>query len=187
MMDNLASMVAFLILAVSSSMGPVESLCGRPDKPPMSLPGLGPGRRYDPDRGHYRDPRHPDHRLPRDSARRAASAPTLRSRRPTGDRFYRRCHDDLLEDTVDCALLTLAVARTVELESYRRLERLADRIAGICVRPAAVTSAEVKVRKLRPPMAVSVGAVALTLRRAAADEDGARRQATSHPASQPPI
>lgn len=72
---------------------------------------------------------------------------------------------DRLEDTVDYGLLTEAVARTVELESYQLLERLADRIAGICLSLAKVTAVEVAVRKLRPPVPVHVASVGVTLRR----------------------
>jgi len=75
---------------------------------------------------------------------------------------------DRLEDTVDYALVTEAVARTVELESFRLLERLADRIASICISLPAVTSVEVTVRKLRPPVPVQVGSVGVTIRREAA-------------------
>jgi len=74
---------------------------------------------------------------------------------------------DRLEDTVDYSLVTEAVARTVELESYRLLERLADRIAGICVSLDAVTSVEVTVRKLRPPVPVLVRSVGVTISRQA--------------------
>lgn len=72
---------------------------------------------------------------------------------------------DRLEDTVDYALLTEAVVRTVELQSYRLIERLADRIAGVCISLAGVTSVEVSVRKLRPPIPVHVDSVGVTLRR----------------------
>ncbi|MEO5680121.1 MAG: dihydroneopterin aldolase [Acidimicrobiales bacterium] len=75
---------------------------------------------------------------------------------------------DRLEDTVDYALLTEAVARTVELESYQLLERLADRIAGVCVSLPGVRSVEVSVRKLRPPIPVLVASVGVTLQRSAA-------------------
>lgn len=76
---------------------------------------------------------------------------------------------DRLEDTVDYGPLTEAVARTVEDESYRLLERLADRIAGLCLTLDGVRSVEVSVRKLRPPVPVQVASVGVTLRRAAAD------------------
>jgi dihydroneopterin aldolase len=75
---------------------------------------------------------------------------------------------DRLEDTVDYGLLTEAVARTVELESYRLLERLADRIAGVCLTLPDVRWVEVSVRKLRPPIPVHVASVGVTLRREAA-------------------
>lgn len=74
---------------------------------------------------------------------------------------------DRIEDTVDYGSLTEAVARIVELESYRLLERLADRIAGVCVSPARVRSVEVTVRKLRPPIPVHVASVGVTLQRTA--------------------
>ena len=72
---------------------------------------------------------------------------------------------DRLEDTVDYGLLTQAVARTVELESYNLLERLADRIAGVCTSLGGVQSVEVSVRKLRPPIPVHVASVGVTLQR----------------------
>lgn len=77
---------------------------------------------------------------------------------------------DRLEDTVDYSLVTEAVARTVELESYRLLEKLADRIAGICLSLRAVTAVEVTVRKLRPPVPVHVASIGVTLRREASQE-----------------
>lgn len=74
---------------------------------------------------------------------------------------------DQLEDTVDYGLLTEAVARIVELESYRLLERLADRIAGVCVSLEGVRTVEVSVRKLRPPIPVQVSSVGVTIQRSA--------------------
>ena len=74
---------------------------------------------------------------------------------------------DRLEDTVDYGSLTEAVARTIELESYRLVERLADRIAGVCLSVAGVQAVEVSVRKLRPPVPVQVASVGVTLRRTA--------------------
>ena len=82
----------------------------------------------------------------------------------------RAAASDRIEDTVDYGLLTEAVARTVELESYRLLERLADRIAGVCISLTGVTAVEVSVRKLRPPIPVQVTSVGVTLRREATEE-----------------
>ncbi len=79
---------------------------------------------------------------------------------------------DRLEDTVDYAVLTEAVARTVELESYSLIERLADRIAGVCTSLSGVRSVEVSVRKLRPPIPVHVASVGVTLRRTVKDPIG---------------
>jgi dihydroneopterin aldolase len=92
----------------------------------------------------------------------------------------RAAASDSLEDTVDYGVLTEAVARTVELESYRLLERLADRIAGVCIHLTGVTSVEVSVRKLRPPIPVHVGSVGVTLRRNAAE-------ALGQPTTTPPV
>lgn len=72
---------------------------------------------------------------------------------------------DRLEDTIDYGVLTEAVARTIELESYNLLERLADRIAGMCSSLRGVQSVEVSVRKLRPPIPVQVASVGVTLQR----------------------
>ena len=77
---------------------------------------------------------------------------------------------DNLEDTVDYPLVVVAVARIIELESYRLLERLADRIARICISLTAVTSVEVTVRKLRPPLPVHVTSMAVTIRRDASQD-----------------
>jgi len=74
---------------------------------------------------------------------------------------------DRLEDTVDYGLLTEAVARIVELESYHLLERLADRIAGVCISLEGVRTVEVSVRKLRPPIPVQVSSVGVTIQRSA--------------------
>ena len=74
---------------------------------------------------------------------------------------------DRLEDTVDYGLLTEAVARTIELESYQLLERLADRIAGVCTSLVGVQSVDVSVRKLRPPIPVHVASVGVRLHRTA--------------------
>ncbi len=80
---------------------------------------------------------------------------------------------DRLEDTVDYGPLTVAVARIVEDESYRLVERLADRIAGLCLSLSGVRSVEVSVRKLRPPVPVQVAWVGVTLRRRADEPSGA--------------
>jgi len=74
---------------------------------------------------------------------------------------------DRLEDTVDYGPLTVAVARIVEDESYRLVERLADRIAGLCLGLRGVRAVEVSVRKLRPPVPVQVASVGVTLHRRA--------------------
>jgi dihydroneopterin aldolase len=76
---------------------------------------------------------------------------------------------DQLDDTIDYGLVAEAVVRTVELESFQLLERLADRIAGMCLSAGPVLSVEVTVRKLRPPVPVQVRTVGVTVRRDAAE------------------
>lgn len=76
--------------------------------------------------------------------------------------------DEIL-DTVDYGLLAEAVVRIVEFESFQLLERLADRIASICLASGDVRSAEVTVRKLRPPVPVQVRSVGVTVRRDAGE------------------
>jgi len=71
---------------------------------------------------------------------------------------------DRLEDTVDYGFLAEATARTIEVESHRLLERLADRIVDVCSVPG-VQSVEVSVRKLSPPIPVQVASVGVTIRR----------------------
>ena len=94
---------------------------------------------------------------------------------------------DRIEDTVDYGLLTEAVARTIELESYRLLERLADRIAGVCISLTGVTSVEVSVRKLRPPIPVHVSSVGVTLRRKAAQAPSEPALGASAERAAPPV
>jgi len=72
---------------------------------------------------------------------------------------------DELVDTVDYATIAEAVARVVELESYQLLERLADRIASICLFDPRVVEADVSVRKQRPPLPVHVSSVGLRVTR----------------------
>lgn len=91
----------------------------------------------------------------------------------------RAAASDRLEDTIDYGPLVEAVARTVELESYRLLERLADRIANVCITLTGVTSVEVTVRKLRPPIPVHVTSVGVTLSRQRAEPPTGEGPATS--------
>jgi len=72
---------------------------------------------------------------------------------------------DDLADTVDYGTLSDAIVALIEVESFLLLERLADRIAALCRRDRRVLAVEVTVRKLRPPVAVHVASVAVTVRR----------------------
>lgn len=72
---------------------------------------------------------------------------------------------DQIEDTVDYGILAIAVARVVELEEHRLIERLAVRVVETCRVDPRVLGAEVTVRKLRPPIGAFVDSVAVTMRR----------------------
>jgi dihydroneopterin aldolase len=70
---------------------------------------------------------------------------------------------DQLDDTVDYGTVADAVERIVRTESHRLLERLADRIASECGKDDRVRRVDVTVRKLRPPLPVDIGSVAVSL------------------------
>lgn len=72
---------------------------------------------------------------------------------------------DRLEDTVDYGIVIDAVAACVTNESYALLERLAEAIAAVALRDARVASVTVTVRKLEPPVAVTVDHVAVRISR----------------------
>lgn len=74
---------------------------------------------------------------------------------------------DHLDDTVDYGAVCEAVARVVSSESYQLIERLADRIAGICLADPRVLGAVVEVRKLHPPVRTSVAYTAVRVERQA--------------------
>jgi dihydroneopterin aldolase len=70
---------------------------------------------------------------------------------------------DELADTIDYGAVIDAARRVVETERHRLLERLARRIADVCLEDARVTGATVTVRKLRPPVAARVAAVGVRI------------------------
>jgi dihydroneopterin aldolase len=72
---------------------------------------------------------------------------------------------DQLEDTLDYGAVIGAVARLVESESHRLLERLAHRVADLCRADERVVGVTVTVRKMRPPVPVLVDHVAVTVHR----------------------
>ncbi len=72
---------------------------------------------------------------------------------------------DALDDTVDYALVADAVSRVVRDESYQLLERLATRIAEECRADDRVTAVAVTVRKLAPPMDLTLDHVAVRIER----------------------
>ncbi|HUV11498.1 MAG TPA: dihydroneopterin aldolase [Acidimicrobiia bacterium] len=72
---------------------------------------------------------------------------------------------DALDDTVDYALVADAVSRVVREESYQLLERLATRIAEECRADERVAAVTVTVRKLEPPMDLTLDHVAVRIER----------------------
>ena len=72
---------------------------------------------------------------------------------------------DALDDTVDYAVVAEAVNRVVRDESYQLLERLATRIGEVCRADERVTAVAVTVRKLEPPMALTLDHVAVRIER----------------------
>jgi dihydroneopterin aldolase len=72
---------------------------------------------------------------------------------------------DHLEDTVDYGVISDLVAACVGEERHALLERLAERIAAVALADDRVTSVTVTVRKLRPPLAVSIDHVAVSITR----------------------
>lgn len=72
---------------------------------------------------------------------------------------------DALSDTVDYGAVAAGVVEIVETTRYRLLEALAARVAEACLADHRVTAATVTVRKLRPPVGVALGSVAVRIRR----------------------
>ncbi len=72
---------------------------------------------------------------------------------------------DDLDDTVDYAGVAEAVRRVVRDESHRLLERLATRIAEVCRADDRVAAVTVTVRKLEPPMDLTLEHVAVRIER----------------------
>jgi dihydroneopterin aldolase len=72
---------------------------------------------------------------------------------------------DRLDDTVDYGAICEAVGRVVREEHHQLLERLATRIAAICRTDRRVQHVVVEVRKLRPPVPVSLDHVAVRIER----------------------
>jgi dihydroneopterin aldolase len=72
---------------------------------------------------------------------------------------------DRLDDTVDYGAICEAVARVVREEHHQLLERLATRIAAVCRSDRRVQHVVVEVRKLRPPVPVSLDHVAVRIER----------------------
>ena len=72
---------------------------------------------------------------------------------------------DRLEDTVDYGALSESVTSIVAGESHQLIERLAERIAEHVLSDPKVLAATVTVRKLRPPVPVSLDTAAVRIRR----------------------
>ena len=72
---------------------------------------------------------------------------------------------DDLDDTVDYAAVSEAIARVVSSERYHLLERLATRIGEVCCADTRVTGVTVTVRKLNAPVRAMINHVAVRIRR----------------------
>jgi dihydroneopterin aldolase len=72
---------------------------------------------------------------------------------------------DALDDTVDYGALCEAIRAVIATEHHELLERMATRIADLCRADPRVTGAVVTVRKLRPPVPVTVAHVAVRVER----------------------
>jgi dihydroneopterin aldolase len=72
---------------------------------------------------------------------------------------------DDLDDTVDYGAVCEAISRVVSSERYDLLERLAARIAEVCVVDPRVDGVRVTVRKLHPPVRAMVEHVAVCIDR----------------------
>ncbi len=72
---------------------------------------------------------------------------------------------DMLDDTVDYALIAAAVARLVEGEPVHLLERLAGMIATSVLRDAHVSEVAVTIRKPEVELPVVAAEASVTLRR----------------------
>jgi 7,8-dihydroneopterin aldolase/epimerase/oxygenase len=70
---------------------------------------------------------------------------------------------DDLSDTVSYADVIESVERVITHERFELIERLAQRIADVCRSDTRVTQVVVEVRKLRPPVPVEVGHVAVRI------------------------
>ncbi|MFZ4585153.1 MAG: dihydroneopterin aldolase [Acidimicrobiia bacterium] len=70
---------------------------------------------------------------------------------------------DDLTDTVHYGEVSEAVAAIVGGESYQLLERLATRVGEECLRDPRVVSAVVTIRKLRPPIPLSMDSVGVRI------------------------
>jgi len=72
---------------------------------------------------------------------------------------------DALDDTVDYGAVCEAVNRIVTSEHYQLLERLATRIAEVCMIDPRVQGVVVEVRKMQPPVRAAVDHVGVRIER----------------------
>lgn len=78
-------------------------------------------------------------------------------------------HSDNLQDTVDYGTLVAAVKEAVETDPVDLIERLAQRIADVCLTDSRVQWTQVTVHKPEAPIAAAFTDVALTITRSRRD------------------
>jgi dihydroneopterin aldolase len=76
---------------------------------------------------------------------------------------------DLLQDTVDYGTLVASVKKAIESDPVDLIEKLAARIADICLADARVQWTEVTLHKPDAPIEATFSDVALTIRRSRSD------------------
>ncbi len=72
---------------------------------------------------------------------------------------------DDLGRTLDYGVLAASVAALVEKESFQLLEALAEAVASLVLEHPLCEAVGVRVRKLRPPVALDLGSVAVFVHR----------------------
>ncbi len=81
---------------------------------------------------------------------------------------------DDLADAVDYGSITAKVAEVVTTRRFSLLESLAEAVADAVLEEARIAEVEVRLHKLRPPVAYDVASIGVVRRRSRATEQAAR-------------